>query len=78
MLLRTFRRRIRLFKEGKKLIVCNYAECGLRRKHWEDPFSTRGKQYIEVKKDYDGPGYCSYTCAIMAGAMSLKKFGPGL
>ena len=28
---------------------------------------------VQVADDHDGPAYCSYTCAIMDGKMSVKS-----
>lgn len=52
---------------------CSYALCGDRRIHWETPDEPRGTQYVEVPDDYpvDRPVYCSITCSVMDGAMTL-------
>jgi hypothetical protein len=56
----------------KKMVPCGYVDCGARRKHWEDPFTPRGKQMVEVPEDHTGPVYCSIECACYAGAMSVN------
>jgi len=57
---------------------CCFERCGERRIHHERPHEPRGTQYFEVPDDYpiDKPVYCSLTCAISAGAISLKYEGP--
>ncbi len=53
---------------------CSYSNCGGRRIHHEMPDEPRGTQMVEVPDDHpiDKPAYCSITCAVSAGAMSLK------
>ena len=55
-----------------KKLPCSYKNCGDRRRHWCDPDTPRGQQMVSVEDDYTGPVYCSITCAVMAGAITLK------
>ena len=32
----------------------------------------RGQQLVEVEDNHEGEAYCSFTCAIMDGKMSVK------
>jgi hypothetical protein len=56
----------------KKKLPCSYDACKHRRRHWCSPDVERGVQYVEVDDSYTGPVYCSLTCALMAGAISLR------
>lgn len=53
---------------------CSYKHCGKRRIHHERQDEERGTQQVDVPDDYpiDKPVYCSMTCSIMDGAMSLE------
>jgi hypothetical protein len=53
-------------------LPCTYVDCGMRRRHFEDPFTLRGTQNVEVPDDWSGPVYCSIECAVMDGAMSVN------
>ena len=55
-----------------KKLPCSSPDCKYRRKHWCSPDEDRGIIYVEVADDYEGPAYCSLTCALMDGAMTLK------
>ena len=55
-----------------KKVPCFYYDCGSRRVHWCDPYTERGTQYVEVPDDYEGPAFCSFECAILAGRLKLK------
>lgn len=55
-----------------KKVPCRYKDCGLRRRHWCDPYTDRGIQHIEVPDDHEGPIYCSLECAILDGAISIS------
>ena len=55
-----------------KKMPCSYDQCKYHRIHFELPDVPRGVQYVEVPDDWEGPAYCSVTCAIMDGAYSLK------
>jgi hypothetical protein len=56
-------------KEEKR--PCKYADCGKRRRHFEDPYTERGTQYIDPPYIY-----CSLECALLDGAISMSK-SPG-
>ena len=58
-----------------KRVPCRYKDCGTRRRHWEDPYTERGTQYIEFPDDQEFPPYvyCSIECAILDGAISVNK-----
>ena len=58
-----------------KKIPCSYEKCWGRRIHHERQDTPRGVQLVEVNDIYEGAAYCSFTCAIMDGAMSLRKEG---
>lgn len=58
-----------------KKIQCSYEECGGRRPHWSRPDEHRGLQFIEVEDNFEGEIYCSFTCAILAGKMSVRAQG---
>lgn len=53
---------------------CSYNECSSRRVHHERQDTPRGTQYIEVPDNIpqDKKAYCSFTCAIMDGSMTLN------
>lgn len=50
-----------------KQIECSGPYCPQRRIHYEDPFTPRGPQFIEVPDDYEGKAYCSIECAMYDG-----------
>jgi hypothetical protein len=56
-----------------KKVDCSYSKCGDYRVHHEKPDIARGQQKIEVPDDFIGKAYCSCTCAILDGAMSLRN-----
>jgi hypothetical protein len=58
-----------------KKLPCLAYGCAERRIHHDAPYQPRGTQYVEVPDDYpdDRPVYCSFTCAILSGAMKLKN-----
>ena len=55
-------------------LPCSYSLCHTRRPHHERPDEERGTQWVEVPDDHppEKPVYCSMTCAIMDGAMTLR------
>jgi hypothetical protein len=55
-----------------KIVSCSYINCGLRRPHWTRPDEYRGSNLIETEDNFEGEIYCSFTCAILAGKMSVK------
>ena len=57
-----------------KKVPCSYKDCGLRRSHFTLPDEPRGTQMVSVSDEYDGGEvFCSFTCAIMAGKMSVRQ-----
>ena len=54
-----------------KKIPCNYKNCSSIRIHFTLPDVERGTQLVEVEDDYEGPAYCSFTCAILDGKLSV-------
>lgn len=58
-----------------KKIPCNYEGCNKRRKHYTIQDEDRPTQMVEVNDDYESPAYCSITCAIMDGKMTVTE-GP--
>ena len=61
-----------------KKLPCKYEGCKDRRVHHEYPDTPRGVQYVEVPDDRTekDPVFCSMTCAIMDGWMSVKYETP--
>ena len=59
-----------------KTIPCSYKDCDQRRVHFSIPDETRSHRMVEVKDDHEGDAYCSLTCAIMDGKMSVKNEQP--
>lgn len=51
---------------------CEFDTCSLRRIHHEQPDTPRGVRYFEIPDDASGPFFCSLTCAMYAGFMSVK------
>lgn len=57
-----------------KKVPCSYKDCGMRRSHFTLPDEPRGTQMVSVSDEYDGGEvFCSFTCAIMAGKMSVRQ-----
>ena len=56
-----------------KELPCSYKDCQNRRIHFTIPDQPRGIQMILVDDDYEGEAYCSFTCAILDGKMSVMK-----
>ena len=56
-----------------KKIPCSYKDCDQRRIHFSIPDETRSHRMVEVKDDHEGDAYCSLTCAILNGKMSVKN-----
>lgn len=54
---------------------CNGPGCDKYRIHHERPDEPRGVKYVDAPDDYplDKPVYCSITCALMGGAISMKR-----
>jgi hypothetical protein len=59
-----------------KTIPCSYKDCNQRRIHFTNQDENRPHQMIEVESDYEGDAYCSFTCAILDGKMSVKNEQP--
>src|SRR5574337_24284 len=61
-----------------KKLPCKAYGCAERRRHWCDPDTPRGPQYVEVPDDWpdDRPVFCSLTCAILGGYMKLSIANP--
>ena len=57
-----------------KKVVCPSRGCQDRRQNWSNPDTPRGPQMVEVPDDWaEGkPAYCSMTCALIAGFMTLE------
>ncbi len=57
---------------------CSWAKCGERRIHHDRPDIMRGHQNVEVPDNYpeDFPCYCSMTCAISDGYLTLRYETP--
>jgi hypothetical protein len=56
-----------------KTIPCSYKDCNQRRIHFSIPDENRDHQMVEVTDEHDGGEvFCSLTCAILAGKMSVK------
>lgn len=56
-----------------KKVPCSYKDCGMRRVHHERPDTPRGVQMVTVGEKHEGPAYCSLTCALLDGAISIVK-----
>lgn len=61
-----------------KKVPCSYEECKERRVHWQEPYTKRPQQMIEVEDCRTGPAYCSITCAVMDKYMCLHYSESGL
>lgn len=59
--------------KATKLVPCAYARCGERRVHFERPYEPRGTQMIKVPADFASDAFCSITCAVLAGKISLRQ-----
>ena len=56
-----------------KKVFCSYKDCDKRRSHFTIQDEYRPHQMVEVSDEYDGGEvFCSFTCAILAGKMSVK------
>ena len=54
-------------------VPCSWAQCHLQLSHWMWPNTPRGVQWVTVPDGYVGKAYCSFTCALLAGAMSIRQ-----
>ena len=62
---------------------CSYRYCHVRRKHWQEPDTTRGHQYVDVPEDYiREDAYCSITCMMIEEGIRTRnrnaQLGDGL
>jgi len=55
-----------------KKIPCSYKDCNQRRIHFSIPDENRDHQMVEVEDNHEGEAYCCFTCAMLAGKMSVK------
>ena len=55
-----------------KKVPCSYEGCSERRVHYERQDEMRPRQMVEVKDDYEGQAFCCFTCAMLAGSISVK------
>lgn len=53
-------------------VPCSYSQCAQRRLHFTTPDQDRSHQMVEVDDSCKGKVYCSFTCAILDGSMSVK------
>ena len=58
-----------------KYVSCSSPSCSQRRVHHERPDEERGTQWVEVPDAHEGKAYCSLTCALLDGAISLRHTG---
>ena len=56
-----------------KKIPCSYKHCDQRRIHFTIQDESRPRQMVEVDDDHEGDAYCSLTCAILDGKMTLRN-----
>lgn len=56
-----------------KKVQCSYKDCNQRRSHFTMQDEYRSHQLVEVEDDYEGDSYCSLTCAMLAGKMSVRQ-----
>ena len=56
-----------------KKIPCSYKHCDQRRIHFTIQDENRPRQMVEVDDDFEGDAYCSLTCTILDGKMTVKN-----
>ena len=56
-----------------KKVPCPYKGCYQRRPHYTLQDEERGTQMVEVSDDFEGDAYCSLTCMILDGKMSVRN-----
>ena len=56
-----------------KKIPCSYKHCDQRRIHFTIQDENRPRQMVEVDDDHEGDAYCSLTCAILDGKMTVRN-----
>ena len=56
-----------------KKLPCSYKHCDQRRSHFTLQDENRPRQMVEVDDDFEGDCYCSLTCMILDGKMSVRN-----
>lgn len=56
-----------------KKLPCSYKHCDQRRSHFTLQDENRPRQMVEVDDDFEGDCYCSLTCMILDGKMSVRQ-----
>jgi len=56
-----------------KKLPCSYKGCDQRRSHFTLQDDYRPRQMVEVDDDFEGDCYCSLTCMILDGKMSVRR-----
>lgn len=56
-----------------KKIPCSYKHCDQRRLHFAIQDENRSRQMVEIADDHEGDAYCSLTCAILDGKMTVGQ-----
>lgn len=56
-----------------KKLPCSYKHCDQRRSHFTLQDENRPRQMVEVDDDFKGDCYCSLTCMILDGKMSVRQ-----
>ena len=56
-----------------KKLPCSYKHCDQRRSHFTLQDDYRPRQMVEVDDDFEGDCYCSLTCMILDGKMSVRN-----
>ena len=56
-----------------KKIPCSYKHCDQRRIHFTIQDENRPRQMVEVDDDFEGDAYCSLTCMILDGKMTVRN-----
>ncbi len=57
---------------SKQVFCCDFDSCKTCRVHHENPDVERGPQILTVEDGRDTPIFCSMTCALLAGFISIK------
>lgn len=55
-----------------KKIPCSYRGCGQTRSHFTSQDDFRLHQMVEVPDDFEGDCFCSLTCMMLDGKISVK------
>ena len=56
-----------------KKLPCSYKHCDQRRSHFTLQDENRPRQMVEVDDGFEGDCYCSLTCMILDGKMSVRQ-----